>query len=192
MTSNDSTQSGLFERVWVFLWGRSLKPVKQLLGDVFNECSEIAKHHTGSTQGIASILQKLSLIYYLDVRKQALLSFLSALGAAIVGMLFFLYAAWHSMSAHAIDESARISLWAGGLTQFISAVNFYLYFKVARQFATFHVCLERMNRFLLANTICDSLSGKKDEVRATLAQIIANAEMLSLDPSVEPTPKPSS
>ncbi|MGH9421610.1 MAG: hypothetical protein ACRD3J_16660, partial [Thermoanaerobaculia bacterium] len=121
-------------------------------------------------------LQQLSLIYYLDVRRQALLSFCSAFGAAVAGMLFFLYAAMST------GKQADTLLWAGGLTQFISAVNFFLYFKVARQFAMFHVCLERENRFLLANAMCESLDHPmKNEARKALIDVMAHAPMLSLD-----------
>jgi hypothetical protein len=169
-----------------------LKPVKQLLEQVFSECDKIATQNIGSTQSTASILQKLSLIYYLDVRMQALLSFGSALGAAVVGMAFFFYAGWLSMSAHGASQSVNISLWAGALTQFISAVSFFLYFKAARQFATFHVCLERMNRYLLANTISDGLDDEtKSKVRGALVETIAGAPMLSLDPAAEIANKPA-
>jgi hypothetical protein len=156
-------------------------PVKRLLIDVFEQCDEIAEETIpGDTKKITALLQKLSLIYYLDVRWQAKLSFWSAFGAAVIGMGFFAYAIVHSMTPS--GNEARVGLWAGGLSQFISAINFFLYFKVARQFATFHVCLERTNRFLLANTMCDSLqSPRKDEVRAALADIIACAPMLTLD-----------
>jgi hypothetical protein len=95
-------------------------------------------------------------------------------------------------SSRDAGQSVNISLWAGGLTQFISAVSFFLYFKAARQFATFHVCLERMNRYLLANTICDALDADTAKtVRATLVDTIASAPMLTLDPVVDPANKPS-
>jgi hypothetical protein len=167
----------------LFQW--ELSPVKRLLRQVFQDCEKIAVDAPGSTRRITALLQQLSLIYYLDVRKQALLSFWSALGAAVVGMLFFLYAILHAMSPGG-RESAQIGLWAGALTQFIAAVNFLLYFRVARQFATFHVCLERTNRFLLANTMCESLDPPtKDEVRKVLVDIVACAPMLTLDGSAE-------
>jgi hypothetical protein len=147
--SSESRLPGLFKLVWIFfMGGQTLAPVKQLLGSVFCECGDIAKEKNGRTQSNASILQKLSLIYYLDVRTQARLSFVSALVAAVVGMLLFFYAAALAMPRRSAPQSVNITLWAGGLTQFISAVSFFLYFKAARQFATFHVCLERMNRYL--------------------------------------------
>jgi hypothetical protein len=44
---------------------------------------------------------------------------------------------------------ASLGVTAGSLIQVISGINFYLYARAARQFAAFHVCLERTNRFIL-------------------------------------------
>jgi len=124
-------------------------------------------------------MQQMSLHYYADVRKQAQQSFRSALAAAVIGALFFLLAAWYGMEK---DEKAWIGIIAGALTQVISAINFYLYGRAARQFATFHICLERTNRYLLANTLCDNLQPPlKDQVRRELIQVVSNAPMLTLD-----------
>jgi hypothetical protein len=118
----------------------------------------------------------------------------SALVAAVVGTLLFFYAAALAMPPNSAPQSVKsvnITLWAAGLTQFISAVSFFLYFKAARQFATFHVCLERMNRYLLANTICDGLDPETARtVRATLVDTIARAPMLMLDPPTDLANKP--
>jgi hypothetical protein len=94
--------------------------------------------------------------YYQDVRYQALQSFWSALGAAIAGLVFFVCATSQAMSDDGRLRSI-VSVLAGALSQFIAGVNFYLYFKASRQFASFHICLERTNRFLLANTMCENL-----------------------------------
>src|SRR5262249_20371616 len=80
------------------------------------------------------------------------------------------------------SERQWVGVVAGGLMQFISGINFYLYFRAGRQFASFHVCLERTNRFLLANTLCEKLADPvRDEVRRELVHIIATAPMLTLD-----------
>lgn len=156
-------------------------PVKASLKELFKQCEEIAKAEPGDTNGIAALLQKMIVTYYSDVRKQALQSFWAALGAAGVGMLFFLYAISQQMSA-TVSASSKIGLAAGSLAQFISGVNFYLYFRAARQFASFHVCLERTNRFIFANTICDTLAPPaRDEVRKSLIATIASAPMLSVE-----------
>ena len=74
--------------------------------------------------------------------------------AAIIAMKF------------ANDIEVYVSAFAGGLIEVISGINFYLYFRTARQFAAFHTCLERTNRFLIANDMCEHLGVRKDEMRA--------------------------
>jgi hypothetical protein len=156
-------------------------PSSKRLRALLKNCEEIATAQPGDTHAIASVLQQMMVRYYEDVRKQAMQSFWSALGAAGIGMLFFLYAIWQTMS-HGVSGSSWIGIAAGALTQFISGVNFYLYFKASRQFASFHICLERTNRFLLASTIAETLDGPaRNEVRRALVDTIAAAPMLTLE-----------
>ena len=104
---------------------------------------------------------------------------------ASVGALFLGYAIWLSMSPDAsqqVSQQALLSSIAGVLIQFIAGVNFYLYFRAGRQFASFHVCLERTNRFLIANSLCEQLSEPaRDEMRSELLRIVATAPMLTVD-----------
>jgi hypothetical protein len=153
------------------------------LKELERECEEVATAKPGDTHHIASLMQQMSLHYYTDVRKQAQQSFRSALVAAAIGTLFFLIAAWYGMAR---NENAYANAWigvvAGALTQVISAISFYLYGRAARQFATFHICLERTNRYLLANTLCENLGlPLRDKVRHELIGVISNAPMLTLD-----------
>jgi hypothetical protein len=157
----------------------SAHPLQQLKA----ECEELARTRPGDTHKMASLHQQMSLNYYQDVRRQAQQSFYSALVAAIVGTLFFLYAAWYMLPRDGSTSSnAYISLIAGALVQVISAINFYLYSKTAHQFSGFHVCLERTNRYLLVNTLCENLSDEhKDDMRMEIIRVIANAPMLTSD-----------
>jgi hypothetical protein len=153
-------------------------PLEQLQA----QCEKVGETDPADIRKIASLLQQMSLDYYRDVRMQAQQSFYSALGAAVVGSLFFLFAAWYVMQRPDKVSYSYISLIAGALVEVISAINFYLYGKVANQFSGFHICLERTNRFLLANTLCENLADPyKDSARQELIGIIANAPMLTLD-----------
>lgn len=155
--------------------GRSDMPIA--LKKLQRECEELAKTDAGDTHGIASLLQQMMLDYYADVRKQAQQSFRSALVAAGIGTLFFVYAAVRQMDTGA----ATLTVIAGSLVQVISAINFFLYARAAKQFGAFHICLERTNRFLLANTLCENLrSPLKDDVRKELINIVAQAPMLTM------------
>ena len=143
-------------------------------------CESIASVNVGETHKLASKLWDLSINYFKDVRRQAQQSFYSALGAGIVGTTFFFLALYLMMNGQV--PFSRLSLIAGMMIQVISAINFYLYAKTSKQFSTFHVCLERANRFLLANTICENLdTERKHEMRQELIRIIATAPLLSFD-----------
>ncbi|MET0397927.1 MAG: hypothetical protein ABW277_14030 [Longimicrobiaceae bacterium] len=147
------------------------------------ECEEVGRTAPGDTQKMASLLSQMSLSYYQDVRRQAQQSFGSALVAALIGIGFFVYAAWLIMEGGYKTGSATLPLIAGALVQIISGINFLLYGRAARQFAAFHICLERTNRFLLANTLCENLAcpTQRDRMRSQLICIVANAPMLTLE-----------
>ena len=152
------------------------RPIRQMLSD----CEKIGKTSVDDTHRIASLLQEMILNYYADVRLQAQQSFRAALAVATVGVLFFGYAVWVGMSS-GTARPAYISAGAGALIQVISGINFYLYARAARQFGAFHVCLERTNRFLLANSLCEKLDAPyRDEMRAELTRLVANAPMLTV------------
>ena len=154
--------------------------VKKPLEEAKKACEEVSHIPPGNTHEMGSKLQKMILDYYADVRKQAQQSFYAALIIAFVGTGFFMYAVKLSMDG---NKNANISLIAGCVIQVISALNFFLYSKTSRQFSSFHICLERTNRFLLANTLCDNLSCqiKKDNTRIELIQTMMDAPMLTMD-----------
>jgi hypothetical protein len=154
------------------------------LQELKKKCEELAHIEPKNTNKMASLLQDMSLRYYEDVRTQAQQSFRVACLAAAVGTILFVYAAYRMMEPGPNRVSSAVwGLLPGALVQVISGINFYLYGKAARQFGAFHVCLERTNRFLLANTLCENLNcpTRRDEVRTQLIQVVANAPMLTLD-----------
>jgi hypothetical protein len=140
-------------------------------------CIKLAEVDVNKPNELASVLWGMSVCYYEDVRRQAQKSFYSALGVAVLGMIFFYYALYLMM--HDKLQEPKFSLIAGTLTQIISGIMFYLYAQTSKQLFSFHVCLERANRFLLNNAMCDSLTEGKDEMRQELIRIIATAPVLS-------------
>ena len=150
--------------------------------ELTKDCEAVADMEPGDTRKTASLLLKMSLRYYYDVLDQAQKSFYAALVAASVGTLFFLYAGYQMMHQDSVSN-AKFSLLAGALVQVISGINFYFYSRASRQFIGFHICLERANRFLLANTLSENIASKdrKDTIRTELIRIVANAPLLTLD-----------
>jgi len=143
-------------------------------------CRKLGGINKGNTNELAASLWELSINYFQAVCDQAQRSFYSALLAAAIGIAF-LFTALGLMMFGKLPFS-KLTLIAGMSIQVISAIGFYLYARTSRQFGAFHVCLERANRFLLANSMCDALDpAHKDEVREKLIIIMAEAPLLSLD-----------
>lgn len=148
------------------------------LADIEESCSRMAEIDFKDTQKVAAEILRISLKYYGVVREQAQKSFRSALWLAAFASLFFIYSCWLAMSGKA---GASVGMIAGVLVQVISGINFYLYSKTARQFAGFHICLERMDRYLLANSFCENLTSNKGECRRKMIEVMVNAPMLTLE-----------
>lgn len=140
-------------------------------------CDEVASTEPGDVQKMAALLQKMILRYYEDVLTQAKQSFRSALGAAILGTIFFGLAVWMKS-----DGMVNAGLIAGAIVSIISGVNFWLYNRAACQFSVFHICLERTNRFMLAHTMCEGLEPTtRDQLRAEVVRVVLHAPMLTVD-----------
>jgi hypothetical protein len=141
-------------------------------------CENIARIKSDDVQEMASHLQMMIVHYYQDVRRQALFAFFAALVLEVVAVVFFFTAAFMTMN----KESATISTISGLLIQIMTGIVFYLYSQSAKQFAGFHICLERANRFMLANSIVEHLSKpEQDSKRAEVITAIINAPMLTLE-----------
>ncbi|WP_247232225.1 TRADD-N-associated membrane domain-containing protein [Telluribacter sp. SYSU D00476] len=156
---------------------------KKPLEEAKKNCEEVAHIQPGSINEMGAKLQQMILNYYQDVRKQAQQSFYCAMGAAIVGTILWSCAAFIDIRSESTSNYSRLGYISGSLIQVISAINFYLYNKTARQFSAFHICLERTNRFLLANTLCENITCtiKKDNIRGSIIKSVLDAPMLTLD-----------
>jgi hypothetical protein len=143
-------------------------------------CDKIATIPSDDVQKIASLLQNMIVDYYRDVRRQAFLAFFAAFVLEIVAVLFFFYAAFIAMRGVDITNAA-LSAISGLLVQIMTAVVFYLYSQSAKQFAAFHICLERTNRYLLANAMVERLpEGERNSKRAEVITTVLHAPMLTL------------
>lgn len=132
---------------------------------------------SGDVKGIAaSQISLLSRFYDLSL-DQAGRSFRWALIASVVGLLFFMAAILFQLTGDDNSQLPMISLIGGALIEFIAGINFYLYGKTLSQLTLFQGRLEVTQRFLLANSLCESLGDEyRDETRAELiAQLASNA-----------------
>jgi hypothetical protein len=143
------------------------------------QCDQIAKAHSDEVHVLAALLQGMIVTYYEDVRRQALFAFFAALFLELIAIGFFFHSASKAMSAD--TGTVALSAVSGLLIQLITAVVFYLYAQSARQFAAFHTCLERTNRFLLANAMVEHLpEEQRASKRSDVITAIINAPMLTL------------
>ena len=86
----------------------------------------------------------------------------------MVGLAFFLMAIVFMIWQQS-GELATITMIGGALIEFIAGVNFYLYGKTLTQLSLFQGRLEVTQRFLLANSLCESLGEAwRDPTRARL------------------------
>lgn len=121
----------------------------------------------------ASQIELLSRFYDLSI-SQASRSFRWALIASVVGLLFFLAAIGFMLWAKDGSGMATVSVIGGAMIEFIAGVNFFLYGKTLSQLTLFQGRLENTQRFLLANSLCESLDGKlKHYTRARLIGSLA-------------------
>jgi hypothetical protein len=158
------------------------------VAELKNACNTIATTPKGDTRALASHLNKMILAYYEDVRRQAQQSFHSAVAMGTVGAALFFFGCYEAMrqgpgQSAASFTPAAIAVIGGALVQTLSGLQFFIYGRAARQFQSFHICLERMNRFLLANTIVESLTHEpaQEKARLELMHQIVTAPMLVLD-----------
>ena len=95
------------------------------------QCDRLASVKPGDIHEVASLLQKVALDYYRDVRRQAQQSFYWALGLAVCGTAGFGAAAWFAMKPDG-GETAVLAAVGGCLVHVISGINFWLYGRAAR------------------------------------------------------------
>jgi len=163
--------------LWGFVAGKffATRKIEALL----KECDKLAEASCEDAQKYASVLQKLAVYYYEDVRWQALLAFFAAFILEIVAVGFFFWAGIRAINDGL--EAALFSSVSGLLIQFMTAIVFYLYSQSSSQFGGFHICLERTNRFLMANAMAEQIQDedKRNSKRGEVITAMLNAPMLT-------------
>lgn len=127
--------------------------------------------------------------YYADVLSQSNRSFLMAMVGATVGFIIFIASVYLLLTKQYTDI-ATVSTIASLIIEVISGLLFYLYARTSTQLSSFHVRLLRVQRYLLANRICDTIANDtaRDTSRAELVKAIASA---TADADVPNAPLPT-
>jgi len=75
-------------------------------------------------------------------------------------------------------QAAIIPLLSGAIVELVASLLFVLYGKTTSQLSHFHDRLELLQRYLLANDICESLDGEeRNKARAGLVQQLSSGQI---------------
>ena len=92
--------------------------------------------------------------------------FFWALVGSGVGLIFFVAGLVHAFPT-------EIAFFSGAIVEIVAGILFVLYGKATAQLSSFHSGLENLQRYLLANSLCESLDGEeRNKARAALIQDI--------------------
>lgn len=142
---------------------------------IVNEAAaELSETRVDDVQGIASAQLKILANYYNEGLTQAKASFWSAVAVSGIGVLFFLVAVFFVLYRQSKDFTL-IPLISGAVIEVVAGINFYLYGQATKQLSTFLRNLEQTQRFLLANSICESLEGESQiQSRVELVRTVSS------------------
>ena len=119
-------------------------------------------------QEIAAVQIGLLDVYRREALRQSKLSFWVALCGSVAGLALFVAAVAISL-LHGLQLASVVPLVAGAVVEIVSGVVFYLYAQTSSQLSAFHSRLEVLQHYMLANSICESLSEtERDKARAAL------------------------
>ncbi|MFB0619784.1 hypothetical protein [Streptomyces sp. AGS-58] len=145
---------------------------------------DVSRADPANIQEVAGSQLKLTNLYYENVLSQAKRSFNAAVVAGSVGLLFFLVAIGFSLGSSQLT-APLISATGGGLVEAVAGLNFWLYSSTAEQLNSFHLRLDRMQRYLVANSISQGLGEiQRDVVISGLVKAISTSEWLDGDAPV--------
>ena len=114
-------------------------------------------------------------VYRREALRQSQLSFWVALCGSVAGLALFVAAVAVSL-LHGLQLASVVPLVAGAVVEIVSGVVFYLYGQTSSQLSAFHSRLEVLQHYMLANSICESLSEtERDKARAALIGEISRA-----------------
>ena len=135
-------------------------------------------------QQVAASQPRLLSAYHQMALDQSRRSFFWALIGSGAGLALFVVAVAVSLLS-GLGAASLVPLVAGAVVQVVSGVVFYLYGKTSSQLSAFHSRLEVLQRYLLANSICEGLSEpERDKARAALIGEISRAPHTTQAPSV--------
>jgi hypothetical protein len=157
----DLSRLGIDERNRLYWDGRPIQ----------DSIDQIRAADPKDVQGVAVSQIQLLSSYHQIALTQSKRSFFWALIGSGVGLIFFVIAVTLSMK-NGLTLEAIVPLLSGAVVNVVSGLLFYLYGKTTLQLNNFYGRLEMLQRYLLANSLCETLDdvGERDKARTTLIQ----------------------
>jgi len=109
--------------------------------------------------------------YYRTVKSHANKSFLAALSVSLGGFLLIGAGIYLVVSGNDKGSVATISSAAGIITQFISAIFFYLYSQTVRQMKEYHDSLLKVQNILLSFKLVEDAKDPVDKAKMTAVML---------------------
>lgn len=156
-------------------------PSAQVALERENAVEALSETTPDDVQAIASVQIKILGSYHQEVLLQAKQSFRVALTASVAGFVFFISAIGFVLKED-LKSYTAVPLSGGALVEVVAGINFYLYAKANAQLDSFHSKLDQTQRFLLANSICESIEGElMHKTRSELVKTVSFIEKSSSD-----------
>jgi Cyanobacterial TRADD-N associated 2-Transmembrane domain len=166
---NGAKPANVGNRVWSLLTRRNGKKQRTEISDTLVDASQHIALADLNLQQIAVFQLELLTVSVRTAIKQSDRSFRWALVGSGFSLLLFGSTVW--LSKTGVGWTSVIPLIAGAIFQAVSGLMLYLYGKSSSQLSAFQSRLEAFPRYMLANTICDSLSTPEDRDKARTALI---------------------
>jgi hypothetical protein len=134
----------------------------------------LARADPGDVQEVAASQLQLLVGHHRTALAQSRRCFFWALVAAGIGFIFFFSASLYGMATGNV-AAALVPVLAGIVVEAMACLLFYTHGRTTAESSRLRDTLEAVQRHLLANSVCEGLSGdRKEQTRADLARKIAN------------------
>ena len=144
--------------------------LKQL---IISSIERLSKAAPSNVQEVAASQLQLMAVYHEMALAQSRRSFFWALIGAGAGLIFFIVAVCFVIQT-GDAVTAVIPAISGAVVEVVAGIVFFLYSKATVQLWEFHSRLDALQRYLLANSICEGLEGEdRKKARAELIREIA-------------------
>ena len=154
------------------LWGNiAVNNIENSL--IRDSIQRIGAADPANVQLIAASQMELLAGYHQIALAQSRRVFFWALVGSGVGLIFF-------VAAVASALPIGITFLSGATVEIVAGIVFVLYGKATAQLSSLHSRLEVLQRYLLANSICEALDGdERNKARAALIQEISRSQEIS-------------